>query len=87
MARTSRAAPSSGKGQPPTRVVVVVEATAASASALAAASADFLEPMLAALDARRGAGGAASARGPPVELALVAYRGRPPHSPAAVVRR
>lgn len=78
MARTSRSAPSSGKGQPPVRVVVVVEATAAAAGAVAAGVSDFVGPLLTALAARAG---------PPLELALVAYRGRPPHSPAAVVRR
>ena len=86
MARTSRAAPSSGKGEPPTRVVVVVEATAAAAAAVAAAVDTFIQPLVDRL-ASRAPGGGGAARGAPAELALVAYRGRPPHSPAAVVRR
>lgn len=82
MARTSRAAPSSGKGEPPTRVAVVLEATAAAAASTSAAIDAFIVPLV----DRLLSAGAAGTRAP-AEFALVAYRGRPPHSPAAVVRR
>ena len=79
MARTSRAAPSSG-AEPPVRVVLVLEATAAAAATGAAARREFIDPLLDWV-------AASTASGPPIELALVAYRARPPHAPAAVVRR